>query len=332
MKERAFQLINNQNTAYWLGFLAADGSCSRGRKNRLEIGLARRDRDHLEKFLRFLDLPESMIVDYNSLCSNNGKYYPSSKIDIYNNILLDDLERYNIVPSKSYINIDFLEAIPEEYKWAFIFGYFDGDGWFSNTEKTINFGFCGNEKTMNSINLYLFDYFNEKAVSVLLDKKTTSTYHFSATAKQKVLKFVNLYISYESKCDLLTRKLNCAKDIKNKLDFYFDTKVSFEEKRLYYKTMTMYNRTCQQCNKNFVTSHSEQKYCSYECAQISSRIVKDRPNREELKKLIRHTPFLQIGKLYNVSDNAIRKWCKAVHLPSKVSEIKQYSDEEWEKI
>lgn len=54
--------------------------------------------------------------------------------------------------------------------------------------------------------------------------------------------------------------------------------------------------------------------------------------REELKQLIRSTPFTTIGKKYNVSDNAIRKWCDKYNLPRKVSEIKKYSDEEWELI
>lgn len=54
--------------------------------------------------------------------------------------------------------------------------------------------------------------------------------------------------------------------------------------------------------------------------------------REELKNLIRTTPFTRIGEQYNVSDNAVRKWCDKYNLPRKVSEIKQYSDEEWEKI
>jgi hypothetical protein len=51
-----------------------------------------------------------------------------------------------------------------------------------------------------------------------------------------------------------------------------------------------------------------------------------------LKKLIRTKPFTQIGKQFNVSDNAIRKWCDNYNLPRKVNEIKSYSDEEWELI
>lgn len=55
-------------------------------------------------------------------------------------------------------------------------------------------------------------------------------------------------------------------------------------------------------------------------------------SREELKNLIRTTPFTQIGKQFNVSDNAIRKWCDKYSLPRTVKEIKQYSDEEWKLI
>lgn len=54
--------------------------------------------------------------------------------------------------------------------------------------------------------------------------------------------------------------------------------------------------------------------------------------REELKQLIRTMPFTQIGQKFGYSDNAIRKWCIKLNLPSKVKEIKQYTEEEWAKI
>lgn len=54
--------------------------------------------------------------------------------------------------------------------------------------------------------------------------------------------------------------------------------------------------------------------------------------REELKELIRTTPFTQIGRKYGVSDNAIRKWCDKFNLPRKTSDIKKYSDADWSKI
>ena len=54
--------------------------------------------------------------------------------------------------------------------------------------------------------------------------------------------------------------------------------------------------------------------------------------REELKELIRTTPFTTIGTMYDVTDNAIRKWCDKFNLPRKKSEINSYSDIEWELI
>ncbi len=69
-----------------------------------------------------------------------------------------------------------------------------------------------------------------------------------------------------------------------------------------------------------------------QCAAILRRKVKNRPNREELKSLIRITSFVQIGNMFNVTDGAIRKWCKSYNLPSTKTEIKTISDEDWEKI
>lgn len=64
------------------------------------------------------------------------------------------------------------------------------------------------------------------------------------------------------------------------------------------------------------------------CKSKAERKV-ERPSREELKTLIRTTPFTQIGARYGVSDNTIRKWCDAENLPRKSSEIKKITDKEW---
>ena len=67
------------------------------------------------------------------------------------------------------------------------------------------------------------------------------------------------------------------------------------------------------------------------CARIFSRKV-ERPSREELKNLIRNKPFTQIGKDFDVTDNAVRKWCKVYNLPSQKKIINKYSEEEWKGI
>lgn len=63
--------------------------------------------------------------------------------------------------------------------------------------------------------------------------------------------------------------------------------------------------------------------------KIKENQIKLPVTREELKNLIRTTSFIQIGKLYNVTDNAIRKWCKNYNLPYRVKDIKIISDEDW---
>ena len=84
---------------------------------------------------------------------------------------------------------------------------------------------------------------------------------------------------------------------------------------------------CPQCGGIVYTNG---KLC-VKCAHEQSRII-ERPTREELKKMIRTKSFVDIGKQYNLSDNAIRKWCDSESLPRKKSDIKKYSDEEWSKI
>ena len=57
------------------------------------------------------------------------------------------------------------------------------------------------------------------------------------------------------------------------------------------------------------------------CSHIASRKV-ERPSKEVLLELIKTTSFINIGKLYNVTDNAVRKWCKSYGLPYKQKDIK----------
>ena len=48
---------------------------------------------------------------------------------------------------------------------------------------------------------------------------------------------------------------------------------------------------------------------STDCVNLFRRKV-NRPSREELEKLLEKNGYSQIGRMFNVSDNAIRKWEK----------------------
>ena len=63
------------------------------------------------------------------------------------------------------------------------------------------------------------------------------------------------------------------------------------------------------------------------CSQKEA--AKNIPSREILKNLIRTKSFLEIASIYNVFDNAIKKWCIKYNLPHRKKEINQISDEDW---
>ena len=88
------------------------------------------------------------------------------------------------------------------------------------------------------------------------------------------------------------------------------------------------------------STHQGKYYCSVCGCEISYGATKclsccnkekskNIPDRNTLKNLIRNTPFTQIGKKYNVTDNAVRKWCDKYGLPRRSGDIKKYSEEEW---
>ena len=87
------------------------------------------------------------------------------------------------------------------------------------------------------------------------------------------------------------------------------------------------HKKCIQCKKPFVIKPGNlkscnQKYCSSSCYHKSDkgkkrplrRKVKSRPTKEELAKMIDTMSWCAIGRKYNVSDNAIRKWARSYKL------------------
>lgn len=112
---------------------------------------------------------------------------------------------------------------------------------------------------------------------------------------------------------------------------------------------------CPNCNSQLPTTggrnikKNKKKYycidCGIEIYAQSTRCVKceskrrkenssilEYVTREELKNRIRTQTFTQIGKDFNVSDNAVKKWCDFYNLPRLKKDIKSYSDEEWDEI
>lgn len=148
-----FKKIDNENKAYWLGFLYADGSINRHYRNEklksmsLEIGLSKKDECHLLKFLN--DIESNVPVKYKTN-KIKDKIYESVKVTVCNTDMCRDLIKLGCTPKKS-LTLDFptFENVPQQYMWDFIRGYIDGDGNIfyneyqgkkENHKNTISFG------------------------------------------------------------------------------------------------------------------------------------------------------------------------------------------------
>lgn len=56
--------------------------------------------------------------------------------------------------------------------------------------------------------------------------------------------------------------------------------------------------------------------------EINNKLVRCPIERDLLEILIYEKSFAEIGRMYNVSDTAIRKWCKKYNLPYRKKDIK----------
>lgn len=69
------------------------------------------------------------------------------------------------------------------------------------------------------------------------------------------------------------------------------------------------DKNCQQCGKFFKSISSTQKCCSRECSNIRTRKV-GRPSVGVLLDLLKKHSWSAVGRMFNVTDNTVRKWIK----------------------
>lgn len=116
------------------------------------------------------------------------------------------------------------------------------------------------------------------------------------------------------------KKFDLAKDNKQKAKSYKKSfKIYKDEKRF-----------CLSCGKE-ITNNS--LYC-FDCANKHKRKQKERPSKEDLEKILKEENgnFSKIANQYNVSDNAVRKWCRGYGLSSKSSFYKSPEKEKQQRI
>lgn len=130
-----FEKIDSEEKAYFLGFLAADGTISdNGEQGTYSIKLvvSFKDIDILEKMKKAFNSEAKIhIVNIETNLPQGGKCKSTtSSLLICNKKLVRDIEKYGITPRKSLtLNVN-TDLIPKELQRHFIRGLIDGDGSF----------------------------------------------------------------------------------------------------------------------------------------------------------------------------------------------------------
>lgn len=158
LKESYFEEIDTDEKAYYLGLLASDGCVSEVGTNKgqniIKIQLAYEDKAILESFAKELNTKKPIRTVVNK---KNRKY---CSIELSSNKMFNDLCKYGIKPRKTYSLTFPVPNLPEKFYYAYLRGYFDGDGTISKTIdfnklSNVNIEYCGFFNNMNGIKEHL---------------------------------------------------------------------------------------------------------------------------------------------------------------------------------
>ena len=201
LKDNFFNKLN-PTSAYWLGFIAADGCISK-RDSSLAIGLNSVDKCHLEKFLRALG------------CNGQIHKYDktnSVKVSIYSKPITDCLTSYGITPNKS-LTIERVD-VPTHLASHFIRGIYDGDGSLTGTKRThVQFMIAGNKPFLEYIQGILIKQCNLNCVKIY--PLQSKVYKLQYTGIQ-IFRILDYLYKDSNSCIRLDRKFATYLYYKNK--------------------------------------------------------------------------------------------------------------------
>lgn len=146
-----FDVIDTEEKAYWLGFFFADGYVM-SIEDKIGISLGIKDMDHLNLFKAHIKA-ENPIKEYiqKSAYKENTKY---CRIQITSQQLKRGLVDKGVVENKTLItHYPAYDKVPKHLMSHFVRGYFDGDGSFSISTKTVpyNIKICGTHGFLDGI-------------------------------------------------------------------------------------------------------------------------------------------------------------------------------------
>ena len=145
-----FKKIDNEEKAYWLGFLYADGYINENKG--IELTLKKDDLCHIEKFKKFMK------------CDNKISFrmkQQAYRISIYSKKLAFDLIKLGCFQNKSLI-LEFPteQQVPRHLIHHFMRGYFDGDGCITSGQGQLRLSILGTEMFLKKYEEILLEQLN----------------------------------------------------------------------------------------------------------------------------------------------------------------------------
>lgn len=211
LNDKYFSIIDSEEKAYWLGFIAADG-CVYKRKNSgnfLSFNLNIKDKEHLNKFLKAINSSAKIKQKEGT---GFGEGTTIAHLEINSTFMVNDLENLGIVPRKSLILKPPIGKIEEKYYLPYIKGYFDGDGSIYESLSNFIISFCGTKEMLLWIKEQL-------KVDNKLEKRfddNKNSYSFRVGGVDKVFKILNKF--YFSSKTSLDRKMELVLKLQSRLE------------------------------------------------------------------------------------------------------------------
>jgi Mor family transcriptional regulator len=142
----AFDRIDSEAAAYYLGFIYADGGVI---ANKLRVELQARDIEVLEGIRGFFK-SNALIKQRDVVIPRSGKTTPACSIELHSQLLADRLKAIGIVPRRSHFELT-QEVLSNHLYRHFIRGFMDGDGSLSNGKSGPMIRFYGQQDILKWI-------------------------------------------------------------------------------------------------------------------------------------------------------------------------------------
>lgn len=199
-----FDVIDTEEKAYWIGFLAADASIS---NNQLSLRLAEKDKDHLLKFKKYIGIDYKISKIKAKL---NNKIFVGYEYRISSIKFIKSLIKHNLIAKKS-CNLIVPKTIPKNLIRHYIRGIIDGDGCYSISNNKMNFSLISSINVCEEIQNILINKCNlSKTKLQIKNYNIGKMAYLRYSGNKQILKIVN-YL-YDNSQIYLDRKRKLLQD------------------------------------------------------------------------------------------------------------------------